>query len=56
VSMKATTRQSDSVTVVAISERITLGEACAQLRELIRNELARGNKWLLLNLGDCHLH
>jgi anti-sigma B factor antagonist len=52
MSMKATTREIDGVTIVDISGRITLGEPCAQLRELIRNELARGHKRLLLNLAD----
>jgi len=52
VSMKATIRQVDSVSVVDVSGRITLGEGCAQLRELIRGELAKGNKKLLLNLAD----
>jgi anti-sigma B factor antagonist len=52
VSMKATARQVNSVTVFDISGRITLGEGCAHLRELIRSNLTRGNKKLLLNLGD----
>jgi anti-sigma B factor antagonist len=52
LSMKATVRQVDSVTVVDISGRITLGEGCAQLRELIRNEVAKGHKNVLLNLAD----
>jgi anti-sigma B factor antagonist len=50
--MKATVRQVDSVTVVDISGRITLGEGCAQLRDLIRDQLAKGNKRLLLNLAE----
>jgi len=52
VSMKATIRQVDSVVVVDISGRITLGEGCAQLRELIRDQLGKGKKWVLLNLAD----
>ena len=52
MSMKATIRQVDSVMVVDISGRITLGEGCAQLRELIRDQLAKGNKRILINLGD----
>jgi len=52
VSMKATIRQVDSVVVVDISGRITLGEGCTQLRELIRDQLSKGNKKLLLNLAD----
>ena len=51
-SIKTTTREIDSVTVVGISGRITLGEGCAQLPELIQAELTRGNKRLLLNLAD----
>ena len=50
--MKATIRQVDSVTVVDFSGRITLGEGCAQLRQLIRDQLAKGNKNVLLNLAD----
>jgi len=52
VSMKATIRQVDSVTVVDVSGRITLGEGCMQLRELIRDQLSKGNKKILLNLAD----
>ena len=52
MSMKATIRQVDSVVVVDISGRITLGEGCAQLRELIRDQLGKGKKWVLLNLAD----
>lgn len=52
MSMKATVRQVDSVTVVDISGRITLGEGCTQLRELIREQLSKGNKHVLLNLAD----
>jgi anti-sigma B factor antagonist len=35
-----------------VSGRITLGEGCTQLRELIREQLSKGNKNVLLNLGD----
>ena len=52
MSMKATTRQVDSVNVVDLSGRITLGEGCSQLRELIRDLLAKGHKNILLNLGE----
>ncbi len=52
MSMKATVRQIDSVTVVDLSGRITLGEGCSQLRELIRGEVTKGNKHVLLNLAD----
>jgi anti-sigma B factor antagonist len=52
VSMKSTLRQVDSVTVVDLSGRITLGEGCTQLRELIREQLGKGTKCVLLNLAD----
>ena len=52
MSMKAITRQVDSVTVFDISGRITLGEGCTQLRELIRSHLSKGSKKMLLNLAD----
>ena len=50
--MKATIRQVNSVIVFDLSGRITLGEGCTQLRELIREQVGKGNKELLLNLGD----
>jgi len=52
VSMKATVRQVDSVTVVDVRGRITLGEDCKLLREVIREQLAKDHKNLLLNLAD----
>ena len=52
MSMKATVRQVDSVTVVDVSGRITLGEGCIQLREVIRGQLTKNRKNLLLNLAD----
>ncbi|HEX5411690.1 MAG TPA: STAS domain-containing protein [Terriglobia bacterium] len=52
MSMKAIVRQVDSVTVVDVSGRITLGEACKELRDVIRGELGKGHKSLLLNLAD----
>ena len=52
MSLKAIVRQVDSVTVVDVSGRITLGEDCKELREVIRGQLAKGHKNLLLNLAD----
>ncbi|MGD0923407.1 MAG: STAS domain-containing protein [Terriglobia bacterium] len=50
--MKATLRQVDSITVIDMSGRITLGEGCTQMRELVREQLGKGRKQLLLNLAD----
>ena len=52
MSMKVIVRLVDSVTIMDVSGRITLGEGCTQLRELIREQLSKGNKNVLLNLGD----
>lgn len=52
MSMKATLRQVDGILVVDMSGRITLGEGCTQLRELVRDQLGKGTKHLLLNLAD----
>src|SRR5512135_2419307 len=50
--MKATTRQVDSITVIDLSGRITLGEGCTQLRQLIRDLLGKGSKQILVSLAD----
>ncbi|MGE5326684.1 MAG: STAS domain-containing protein [Deltaproteobacteria bacterium] len=52
MSMKATTRQVDSITVIDLSGRITLGEGCTQLRQMIRDLLGKGSKNILVNLAD----
>ena len=52
MSMKASTRQLDDVTIVDLSGRITLGEGSVVLRDTIRDEVAQGHKKILLNLGD----
>jgi anti-sigma B factor antagonist len=52
VSMKATNRQVDGVAVVDMSGRITLGEGSVVLRDTIRDLIGKGQKKILLNLGD----
>jgi len=52
VTMKSTTRQVDGVTIVDLSGRITLGEGSTMLRDIVRDMIAKGNKKILLNLGD----
>jgi len=50
--MKASTRQVDGVTVVDLSGRITLGEGSVVLRDTVRELIGKGDKRILLNLGD----
>jgi anti-sigma B factor antagonist len=52
VSVKITNRQVGDVTVIDASGRITLGEGSSTVRDTIRDLTAKGNKKLLLNLGD----
>ncbi len=54
MSMKISTRQVDGVTVVDCSGRITLGEGSVTLRETVAGLLSKGQKKILLNLGDVN--
>jgi anti-sigma B factor antagonist len=52
VTMKSNSRQIDGVTVLDLSGRITLGEGSVILRDTIRDLIGRGQRKILLNLGD----
>lgn len=52
MTMKASTRQLDGVTIVDLSGRITLGEGSVVLRDSIRDLVGAGSKKILLNLGE----
>jgi len=51
MSFKATTREVGDVTVIDMDGRITLGEGSALLHDLIRENLARGRKKIVLNMA-----
>ena len=52
MTMKTNSRRVDGVTILDLSGRITLGEGSVVLRDQIRDLLGKGEKKLLLNLGD----
>ena len=52
--MMTSTRQVGGVTIVDISGRIELGEESAAVRDMVCDLLSKGNKHILLNLGDVH--
>jgi anti-sigma B factor antagonist len=52
MSIKTTTQQVDSVTVVHVSGRITIGEGATTIRELIQGFINQGNNRILLDLGE----
>jgi len=52
VSMKSMTRQVNGITIVDLSGRITLGEGSVLLRDMVRDLVTKGQRKILLNLGD----
>src|SRR5579862_9028572 len=52
--MKLSTRQVDGVTIVDASGRITLGEGSVMMRDSVRDLLSKGQKKILLNLGEVN--
>ena len=48
------TREVDGVTVLDLSGRITLGEGSVQLRDAIRGLISKGEKNVLLNMGEVN--
>ena len=45
-------REVDGVTVVELSGRITLGEGSVQMRDALRDLIAKGQRRILLDLGE----
>ena len=52
MSMKSSTRQVNGITIVDLSGRITLGEGSVLLRDIVRDLVTKGQRKILLNLGD----
>jgi anti-sigma B factor antagonist len=50
--MKSNTRQVNGVTIVDLSGRITLGEGSILLRDMVRDLVTKGQRKILLNLGE----
>ena len=52
MSVKLSTRQVGDVSVVDVAGRITLGEGSSALRDLLKDMVSKGQKKILLNLGE----
>jgi anti-sigma B factor antagonist len=52
VSLQGTCREVGDVTVIDFSGKITLGEASATLRTMVRGLVEQGRRKILLNLDD----
>jgi anti-sigma B factor antagonist len=54
VALTIGSREVDGVTVLDLSGRITLGEGSVQLRDAIRDLISKGQKNILLSLGEVN--
>ena len=54
MNLKVSTRQVDGVSIVDCNGRITLGEGSVVLRDTVKDLLSKGQKKILLNLGDVN--
>jgi anti-sigma B factor antagonist len=54
VALAIVSREVDGVTVLELSGRITLGEGSVQLRDAIRDLMAKGQRRILLDLGEVN--
>lgn len=54
MNLRISTRQVDGVNIVDLSGRITLGEGSVVLRDTVKDMLGKGQKKILLNLGDVN--
>ena len=54
MSVKLNTRQVGDVSVVDVAGRITLGEGSSALRDTLRDMIGKGQKKILLNLGEVN--
>jgi anti-sigma B factor antagonist len=52
--MKAVTRQVNDVTVVDITGQIKLGDGSAELRDTVKDLLAKGQKRIVINLAQVN--
>jgi anti-sigma B factor antagonist len=54
VALAIASREVDGVIVLDLSGRITLGEGSVQLRDSIRDLIGKGQRRILLDLGDVN--
>ena len=54
MALSIASREVNGVTVLDLSGRITLGEGSVQLRDAVRDLIGKGQKNILVNLGDVN--
>jgi len=54
MSMKASIRQFEDISIVDLSGQIKLGEGSSTVRDIVKDLLGKGHKKILLNLADIN--
>ena len=54
MALSIASREVNGVTVLDLNGRITLGEGSVQLRDAVRDLIGKGQKNILVNLGDVN--
>jgi anti-sigma B factor antagonist len=52
MSLKMSTREVKDIVIIDLSGRITMGEACAAIRDEIHDQIGNGIRKVVLNLAD----
>lgn len=52
MSLKMGTREVKGIVIVDLNGRVTMGEACAAIRDEVRDQVAQGFHKILLNLAE----
>ncbi len=52
MSLKMSTRETNGLVIIDLSGQITTGEACAAIRDEVRDQLAQSFTGILMNLAD----
>ncbi len=52
MSFKMNTREVNDISVMDLSGQLTMGDACASLRDEVRDELGHGIRKIILNLAE----
>jgi anti-sigma B factor antagonist len=50
--LKLSRRESDGVSIIDLAGKVTAGDSLTAFRDLVRDEVARGNSKILINLKD----
>ena len=52
--MTIQSRETEGVTILDVSGRITMGEGSIVLRDIVLDEITLGKQWIIINLADVN--